>query len=125
MEPFDLNAIEVNVEMDQNDLPEHIVWNDGRVFDSSAVVPSYRVPRKPDPNLQPYGMFSSLSDMEKRLDALSSVTTGYGLSCRSKNEDGYERLKSDSHIHLIFLAGARKEHGLMFVARLVVPCRIY
>ena len=36
--------------------------------------------------------------MEKRLDALSSVTTGYGLSCRSKNEDGYERLKSDSHI---------------------------
>ena len=92
---------------------------------SSATVPSYRVPRKPDPNLRPYGMFSSLSDMEKRLDALSSVTTGYGLSCRSKNEDGYERLKSDSHIHLIFLAGARKEHGLMFVARLVVPCRIY
>lgn len=57
--------------------------------------------------------------------AVITVTTGYGLSCRSKNEDGYERLKSDSHIHLIFLAGARKEHGLMFVARLVVPCRIY
>ena len=33
MEPFDLNAIEVNVEMGQNDSPEHIVWNDGRVFD--------------------------------------------------------------------------------------------
>ena len=30
MEPFDLNAIEVNVEMNQNDSPEHIVWNDGR-----------------------------------------------------------------------------------------------
>ena len=121
MEPFDLNAIEVNVEIDQSDSPVHM----GVFSTSSATVPSYRVPRKPDPNLRQYGMFSSLSDMEKRLDALSSVTTGYGLSCRSKNEDGYERLKSDSHIHLIFLAGARKEHGLMFVARLVVPCRIY
>lgn len=125
MEPFDLNAIEVNVEIDQSDSPVHIIWNDGVFSTSSATVPSYRVPRKPDPNLRPYGMFSSLSDMEKRLDAPSFATTGHGLSCRSKNEDGYERLKIDSHIHLIFLAGARKEHGLVFVARLVVPCRIY
>ena len=91
MEPFDLNAIEVNVEMNQNDLPVHIIWNDGRVFDIvsyGAVVPC---PSKTGPALPIY--------------ALSSVTTGYGLLCRSKNEDGYERLKSDSHIHLIFLAG--------------------
>lgn len=42
MEPFDLDAIEVNVETDQNDSPEHIIWNDGRVFDivsRGAVVP--------------------------------------------------------------------------------------
>lgn len=32
MEPFDLNAIEVNVEIDQSDSPVHIIWNDGRVF---------------------------------------------------------------------------------------------
>ena len=30
MEPFDLNAIEVNVEIDQSDSPVHIIWNDGR-----------------------------------------------------------------------------------------------
>lgn len=51
MEPFDLNAIEVNVEMDQNDLPEHIVWNDGRVFNivsCGAVVPC---PSKTGPEL--------------------------------------------------------------------------
>lgn len=42
MEPFDLNAIEVNVEIDQSDSPVHIIWNDGRVFDIvsyGAVVP--------------------------------------------------------------------------------------
>lgn len=51
MEPFDLNAIELNVEMDQNDSPEHIVWNDGRVFDivsCGAVVPC---PSKTGPEL--------------------------------------------------------------------------
>lgn len=125
MEPFDLNAIEVNVEMDQNDLPEHIVWNDGRVFkivSYGAVVPC---PSKTGPELATVRDVFIAVGHGNRLDALSSATTGYGLSCRSKNEDGYERLKSDSHIHLIFLAGARKEHGLMFVARLVVPCRIY
>ena len=96
MEPFDLNAIEVNVEIDQNDSPVHIIWNDGRVFDivsCGAVVPC---PSKTGPEL------ATVRDV---FIALSSVTTGYGLSCRSKNEDGYERLKIDSHIHLIFLAG--------------------
>lgn len=51
MEPFDLNAIEVNVEMGQNDSPEHIVWNDGRVFDivsRGSVVPC---PSKTGPEL--------------------------------------------------------------------------
>ena len=51
MEPFDLNAIDVNVEMDQDDSPEHIVWNDGRVFDivsRGAVVPC---PSKTGPEL--------------------------------------------------------------------------
>lgn len=51
MEPFDLNAIEVNVEIDQSDSPVHIIWNDGRVFDIvsyGAVVPC---PSKTGPEL--------------------------------------------------------------------------
>ena len=107
MEPFDLNAIEVNVEMDQNDSPEHIVWNDGRVFDivsRGAVVPC---PSKTGPELATVQDVFSPSDMEKRLDVPSSATMGHGLSCLPKNEDGYERPESDSHIHLIFLAGGR------------------
>ena len=51
MEPFDLNAIEVNVEMDQSDSPVHIIWNDGRVFkivSYGAVVPC---PSKTGPEL--------------------------------------------------------------------------
>lgn len=47
MEPFDLNAIEVNVEMDQNDSPEHIVWNDGRVFNIVSCGAVYHPTQKP------------------------------------------------------------------------------
>lgn len=50
-QPVDLKLIQVQVETDERDSPEHIVWNDGRIFNIVSCGPSVPCPTKSGPDL--------------------------------------------------------------------------